>query len=449
MQQNNPSGRRSAIDVVVRVRPLVKEELEAKDGALSLTFPDSASSWPTPFSISATTTTVRGAEKEKTWQFANFGAVLPPEANNRATYENVMVRTKAVENVARGNFSSCFCYGYTGAGKTHTILGYREELGLFHHAATELCCSLAGKTSSSGQPLSLQIRFAELYNNRVFDLLAPDRPECSVRENEDGGVHIRAATQMDEKGRVSVRPLTPMYARTEQEVHNIMAAGTKQRSAGKSTVHDQSSRSHAILEMEIVSQELIDARNQLIEREADAVPPGKARDGYLLMGAGVCYGRENGQFIFVPGVSEEAKEKYIREFTALDDPAEAAMQLVYAAQRHEKAILQESRDNNSVVGGTLVLVDLAGADVDDATVKQTPQQRKEATEINKSLLALKECIRALDKNKDTTHVPFRNSKLTHLLKRFLVPSSSISVMVANMSPSERLLKKNNQYYPVR
>ncbi|XP_013586628.1 PREDICTED: kinesin-13A-like isoform X3 [Brassica oleracea var. oleracea] len=56
----------------------------------------------------------------------------------------------------------------------------------------------------------------------------------------------------------------------------------------------------------------------------------------------------------------------------------------------------------------------------------------EGAEINKSLLALKECIRALDN--DQLHIPFRGSKLTEVLRDSFVGNSR-TVMISCISPS--------------
>ena len=58
--------------------------------------------------------------------------------------------------------------------------------------------------------------------------------------------------------------------------------------------------------------------------------------------------------------------------------------------------------------------------------------RMEGAEINKSLLALKECIRALDN--DQVHIPFRGSKLTEVLRDSFVGDSR-TVMISCISPN--------------
>jgi kinesin family protein 2/24 len=60
--------------------------------------------------------------------------------------------------------------------------------------------------------------------------------------------------------------------------------------------------------------------------------------------------------------------------------------------------------------------------------------RLEGAEINTSLLALKEVIRALATGGSMTHIPFRGSKLTQVLKDSFVGKNSRCVMVACISP---------------
>ncbi|CEG81799.1 Putative Kinesin family member 2/24 [Rhizopus microsporus] len=56
----------------------------------------------------------------------------------------------------------------------------------------------------------------------------------------------------------------------------------------------------------------------------------------------------------------------------------------------------------------------------------------EGAEINRSLLALKECIRALDQ--DQRHAPFRGSKLTMVLRDSFIGNSK-TCMIATISPN--------------
>ena len=89
--------------------------------------------------------------------------------------------------------------------------------------------------------------------------------------------------------------------------------------------------------------------------------------------------------------------------------------------------------------GKLSLVDLAGSERAQETQSNDKERRAEGAEINKSLLALKECIRALDEKKTNPdqHVPFRASKLTHVLRDSFVSKSDKSriIMISCIMPS--------------
>ena len=90
--------------------------------------------------------------------------------------------------------------------------------------------------------------------------------------------------------------------------------------------------------------------------------------------------------------------------------------------------------------GKLSLIDLAGSE--RGTVTENRGIRLlEGAKINRSLLALANCINALgDKSKKGSFVPYRDSKLTRLLKDSLGGNSK-TVMITNISPASSQIEE--------
>ncbi|CAD7669754.1 unnamed protein product [Nyctereutes procyonoides] len=84
------------------------------------------------------------------------------------------------------------------------------------------------------------------------------------------------------------------------------------------------------------------------------------------------------------------------------------------------------------VHGKFSLVDLAGNERGADTSSADRQTGMEGAEINKSLLDLKECIRVL--GQDKAHTPFRESKLTQVLRDSFIRENLRTCMIAMISP---------------
>lgn len=87
--------------------------------------------------------------------------------------------------------------------------------------------------------------------------------------------------------------------------------------------------------------------------------------------------------------------------------------------------------------GKLSLVDLAGSER-AAETNNHGQKLRDGANINKSLLALANCINALGKQKKgRQYVPYRNSKLTRLLKDGLSGNSQTAMVTTVAAASDQ------------
>ena len=109
----------------------------------------------------------------------------------------------------------------------------------------------------------------------------------------------------------------------------------------------------------------------------------------------------------------------------------AILQIIVSSKEKNENLL----NNNERRYGKLNLIDLAGSERASVT-KNKGLRLLEGANINKSLLTLGNCINALyDKNQkgNKIYIPFRDSKLTRILKDSL-GGNSRTVMIANISP---------------
>lgn len=130
------------------------------------------------------------------------------------------------------------------------------------------------------------------------------------------------------------------------------------------------------------------------------------------------------------GANDESSRSHSIMTFALRAPSDARQTL--ARQKHHGRSHTETETPLKTIG-KLSFIDLAGSERGADTYDNDKQTRLEGAEINKSLLALKECIRALDA--EAKHIPFRGSKLTEVLRDSFIGKNARTVMIANVSPN--------------
>ena len=355
------------VTVCVRKRPLSRKELACGDGDVVTVHPaDDA------LIVHELRAKVDLTKYVDTHPFV-FDRVFPETASNPIVYQRTA--RPLVDALFEGGRATCFAYGQTGAGKTFTMAGDSpENPGLYTLAVRDVFDrirmtekELWRKAEMDGiedfqppEPAEVWISFFEIYASKLQDLL-----------NRSAKLECRE----DSNSEVQIVGLTERLCEVEEDVLACIDEGSAARSTGSTSANDDSSRSHAVFQIQIRH------------------PPGNAS---------------------LRNASNTVKEALLR--TTRSRSAAAAKQKKRGAEI-----------------GRLCFIDLAGSERGSDTASSTRQTRMEGAEINKSLLALKECIRAMDLKKD--HTPFRGSKLTQVLKASFMGKNCSTVMIANISPA--------------
>ncbi|KAI9248275.1 P-loop containing nucleoside triphosphate hydrolase protein [Phascolomyces articulosus] len=249
-----------------------------------------------------------------------FDDVFDSNSTNTDIYRRTAL--PLVEYMFSGGKATCFAYGQTGSGKTYTMLD--PQHGLYVQAAYDIFAML-------GQPqhthLSAWVGFYEIYQGQLYDLLNQKK---------------RLVPREDGNSNVVIAGLREFPIKDVDRLMEVFDFGSQARTTGRTGANNNSSRSHAVLQV-------------LIKKKKD-----------------------------------------------------------------------------SSIHGKLSFIDLAGSERGADRGEANSKTRMEGAEINKSLLALKECIRALDQDK--RHTPFRGSKLTQVLRDSFVGDSR-TCMIATISPN--------------
>ena len=244
-----------------------------------------------------------------------------------------------IDEVISG-FNACiFAYGATGSGKTFTMLGNAKFDGISKLCLKNIYRKIRNYTTE--YDFEITVSYIEIYNEYIRDLLIQQK----------SGTHQEHLDLRDdnEKG-ITIAGVTEKKVNNVDEIMELLFAGNTRRTTEATGANAQSSRSHAVLQVSVISK---------------------------------------------------PKTKDIEQEVRL---------------------------------GKLSLIDLAGSE--RGTVTENRGQRlREGAKINRSLLALANCINALgDKKKKGTFVPYRDSKLTRLLKDSLGGNSK-TLMIVNISPA--------------
>ncbi|KAH7420452.1 hypothetical protein KP509_13G008400 [Ceratopteris richardii] len=211
------SGVSGRVRVAVRLRPRNSEELKSDDVA------DYIELMPELKRLKL---------RKNNWDFETFqfDEILNETASQKRVYE--VVAKPVVESVLEGYNGTVMAYGQTGTGKTFTLgkLGEDDaaDRGIMVRAMEDILAN------ASAEQDSVSVSYLQLYLETVQDLLAPEKDNLTISEDP-------------RTGDVSLPGATCVEVRHPKSFLELLEAGEANRIAANTKMNTESSRSHALL----------------------------------------------------------------------------------------------------------------------------------------------------------------------------------------------------------
>ena len=198
--------------------------------------------------------------RTKSWKSYAFDKVWGPESSQRGVFQDVEPLALSVVD----GFNSCiFAYGQTGSGKTYTMDGIKEgnQHGVSHRTIKKIFNLLHlrsqqaaadgenrdpaedGNAADSPFVFNIEVGMLEIYNDEVYDLLAPPvaaserKAHLDVRRGKDGLIEVPGLV----KENVSCL----------EDVMDVLTRGNENRATASTNMNEHSSRSHMILNVKV------------------------------------------------------------------------------------------------------------------------------------------------------------------------------------------------------
>lgn len=102
-----------------------------------------------------------------------------------------------INSVLEGFNGSIMAYGQTSSGKTHTMLGPSIDDDENKGIIPRMVQGIFEKIESAAEDIefSVKVSMIEIYNEKIRDLLNPEKVNLKIHENKDKGVYVKDMTE--------------------------------------------------------------------------------------------------------------------------------------------------------------------------------------------------------------------------------------------------------------